>query len=304
MISVIICTHDPRSDYLQRVLAALKEQSLPKTEWELLLVDNASKEFLSSKWDLSWHPNARHIREDELGLTPARLRAIEDAQGDLLVFVDDDCELNPDYIEKTLRIYNNYPNIGVWSGQCHPIYEESPPPWMLPYKNFLCAREFSSDKWSNIATNEDAMPWGAGLAVRTDIALEYKKIVRGCPIAKKLGRKGRSLLACEDLDIVFTSIELNYGFGVFSCLELNHLIPKERITLGYITRALEGHAYSWLMLSARKGKSINIKELNPFRKKMGEIKRRVFMDRIQREILEAKIAGEQKAIKDIKQWIF
>lgn len=40
---------------------------------QLLLIDNASKATLASTWDLSWHPRARQIREEELGLTRARL---------------------------------------------------------------------------------------------------------------------------------------------------------------------------------------------------------------------------------------
>ena len=45
-ISVIICTHNPRMDYIDKVLSALKSQSLSQQEWELLLVDNASKKIL------------------------------------------------------------------------------------------------------------------------------------------------------------------------------------------------------------------------------------------------------------------
>ena len=95
-IAVIICTHNPRPDYLTRVLDALKAQTLPKEEWELLLVDNASTERLAETWELSWHPRARQIREDELGLTPARLRGIRESGGDCLVFVDDDNVLTTD----------------------------------------------------------------------------------------------------------------------------------------------------------------------------------------------------------------
>jgi hypothetical protein len=57
--SVIICSHNPRADYLGRVLQALAEQTLSKTSWELLLVDNASHQPLEKSWDLSWHPRAR-----------------------------------------------------------------------------------------------------------------------------------------------------------------------------------------------------------------------------------------------------
>ena len=46
-LSVIICTHNPRLDYLGRVLDALREQTLGKEQWELVVVDNASTSSLS-----------------------------------------------------------------------------------------------------------------------------------------------------------------------------------------------------------------------------------------------------------------
>ena len=59
---------------------------------------------VANSYDLSWHPHARHIREDELGLTPTRLRGIAEAEGDLLVFIDDDNILTPDYLERAAAI--------------------------------------------------------------------------------------------------------------------------------------------------------------------------------------------------------
>jgi putative transposase len=49
--------------------SALRAQTIPPNQWEFLIVDNASDERLSEFWDLSWHPRARHIRENNLGLT-------------------------------------------------------------------------------------------------------------------------------------------------------------------------------------------------------------------------------------------
>jgi glycosyltransferase involved in cell wall biosynthesis len=43
MISVIICTHNPREDYLRQTLAAWRAQTLPTAQGELRLIDNASK---------------------------------------------------------------------------------------------------------------------------------------------------------------------------------------------------------------------------------------------------------------------
>src|SRR5260221_12668969 len=110
--SVIICTHNPRPDYLRRVLDALRAQTLPKEQWELLLIDNASKEPLAWAWDLSWHPQARNLREDEPGLTPARLRGIRESTSNLLLFVDADNVLAPDNLAVALRLGSLHPHFG------------------------------------------------------------------------------------------------------------------------------------------------------------------------------------------------
>jgi glycosyltransferase involved in cell wall biosynthesis len=89
-VTVILCTHNPRRDCLGRVLDALRAQTIRLQQWEFLLIDNASKERLADIWDVSWHPRGRHLREDEIGLTAARLRGIRESRGQVLVFADDD----------------------------------------------------------------------------------------------------------------------------------------------------------------------------------------------------------------------
>ncbi|MCB9165602.1 MAG: glycosyltransferase, partial [Flavobacteriales bacterium] len=41
-LAVVICTHDPQLDQLERTLDSLRGQDLPMEQWELLVVDNAS----------------------------------------------------------------------------------------------------------------------------------------------------------------------------------------------------------------------------------------------------------------------
>ena len=52
MITVIICSHNPNIEFLNRAIDALKIQTLPKNDWELLLVDNASKNPLREIYNL------------------------------------------------------------------------------------------------------------------------------------------------------------------------------------------------------------------------------------------------------------
>src|SRR5437016_1280228 len=128
-LSVIICSHNPRPDYLRRVLDGLEAQTLPLADWELLLVDNASRERLADTWNLSWHSRHAHVREEELGLTPARLRGIAEASGELLLFVDDDNILAPDYLERASALVRAHPYLGVLgAGVLAPEFDVQPSP--------------------------------------------------------------------------------------------------------------------------------------------------------------------------------
>ncbi len=255
-ISVIICTHNPLEEYLKQVLEALNQQNLPKELWELLVVDNASKEDVSVIYDLAWHNNARHIREDNLGLTPARLRGIKESVGDLLVFVDDDNVLSPNYLETVINISNEWPKIGIWgSGRISPIFEKEPEEWTKPYWGQLAIRNNTSDYWSNLLTYNDSYPCGAGLCIRKECATEVSKLFECDVTALSLDRKGSSLSSCGDSHMVFLTVKSGYGSGVFVDLELKHLIPSNRITLEYLLNLSESINYTSHVMNKLQGKN-------------------------------------------------
>ena len=113
---VVICPHNPNPRCLQRALDALPKQTLPQAEWELLLIENASKGPLAGRLDAAWHPLARQLREERLGRAEARLRGISEARGPVLMFVDDDNVLAPDYLQKVSCITGENPTTGSWIG--------------------------------------------------------------------------------------------------------------------------------------------------------------------------------------------
>ena len=95
----------------------------------IFLVDNASKQPLAETWDISWHSRGKHVREDELGLTAARLRGIHESNGELLVFVDDDNLLAPDFLDQATAISAQCSVLGVFGvGLFEPEFEIHPPP--------------------------------------------------------------------------------------------------------------------------------------------------------------------------------
>lgn len=138
-VSVILPTHAPHPRRLARTLEGLRRQDWPTDCWELLLVDNASPEpaFLSSL-DLSWQPQAQVIREPRLGLTYARLAGIATAGGSLLVFVDDDNVLAPDYLRQAVAAFTEQSSLGALGGKSLPEWEKLPAAWVHEFNSCLC----------------------------------------------------------------------------------------------------------------------------------------------------------------------
>ena len=253
-LSVIICAHNPRPHYLRRVLDALRGQTLPLEQWELLLVDNASSETLAARADLAWHPHARHIHEPALGLTPARLRGICEARASVLVFVDDDNVLSRDYLANALSIATSHPQLGAWGGNIRPEFETPPPEWTRPYWKFLATREVPRDNIArSLAYDPAATPFGAGMCVRREVVLLYRQQLLHSPARQLFGRKGQSLTSAEDIDIALTACEMGLHNGLFARLQLIHLIPPERLTEEYLLRLCRGLAMSSLLLRLIRG---------------------------------------------------
>lgn len=251
--SAILCTHNPRENYLRRVLEGLRAQTLPVAQWELLLIDNASQVPLSSRFDLSWHPNARHVREEELGLTPARLRGIKESKADILVFVDDDTVLAPDYLEQARVVGEQWPFVGAWGGSVIPEYEIPLPGWVGDQVWRLAVVEVKEDVWSNLREGFATIPVGAGMCLRKNVGARFVEWCRLNKDGKVMDRTGTLLAGYGDADLSHCAMDIGLGTGKSTRLRVTHLIPSSRLTLDYFVRHAEGDAASWMMFCAIRG---------------------------------------------------
>jgi glycosyltransferase involved in cell wall biosynthesis len=245
-LSVIICAYNPRPDYLRRVLDALKAQILPPQQWELLLIDNASKEPLALTWDLSWHPNARHIREDEIGLTAARLRGIEKSAGELLVFVDDDNVLAHDYLSNALSLSVSHNCVGAFGGNIVGEFETKPESWVNTMFSIFAVVEVKNEQWMcGPGTSAQLLaPCGSGMVIRKAVANYWANLSATDPLRRGLGRKGASLAGSEDIDMSLCACVLGLAVGRFPQLQLTHLIAARRLKRDYLLRLAEEAAFS------------------------------------------------------------
>ena len=249
IISAIICAHNPDPKRLDRVFQALARQTLPQSEWEAVLVDNASSPELAGDL-MAWHPAGRVLREATLGLTHARLKGIAEARGDILVFVDDDCLLEPDYLAQTKDLFHKNPFMGMAGGYGRAEYEVPPPAWMTPslrqYHLDMPPPQFDQ-KLIYARVQPILGPWfpvGAGMAIRRQLAVGYAQSIRSDSVALGLGRSGKVLSGAEDLDMGIHAIRQGFAIGKSQDLRFVHVVPKFRLELDYMLRLIYLSQYS------------------------------------------------------------
>ena len=254
-ISVIICAYNPKNDIFERVLAALKNQSLSTNEWELILIDNNSIEPIHERFDVSWHPNSKIIIEKKQGLALARIRGVEEATNEFIVFIDDDNVASENYLENSLQLFTQYKSVGLFGGKALPNFlKHSPEDWVIGYIGLLGCRDLGENEM--ISTIEESKvdeypyfsPIGTGMCIRKKVFLTYLKEIENNDFRKNLGRKGSALTSGEDNDIVITALKNGWQVGYFPQLFIEHIIPESRTTLEYLGRMNEAQNKSWIQL--------------------------------------------------------
>jgi GT2 family glycosyltransferase len=197
----------------------------------------------------------RVVVEPQPSLTLARIRGIRESRGDLIVFVDDDNLLDPDFLETALRVADSFPQIGAFGGRISGEFEAAPPEWLTPFLPHLALAEFPRDEWSSLADDRAVLPCGAGLCVRRSAAETWAGHVETDPRRLALGRTGDKTLACEDTDLVLTCLDHGRGSGRFTALHLTHVIPARRLDYAYHRRLARDIGLSWGRLQAIRGQT-------------------------------------------------
>src|SRR4051812_10013327 len=77
-LTVIICTHRPAVYHLTETFAALAKQTLPKNQWEVLLVGDPQTRAIAEQVGTGWHLNLRFVDQAPEGIARARLRAMRE----------------------------------------------------------------------------------------------------------------------------------------------------------------------------------------------------------------------------------
>jgi glycosyltransferase involved in cell wall biosynthesis len=255
-LSVIIPTHAPHPGRLARTLAGLEAQTCPRERWELILVDNASPDAGAlARLDLGWHPQARVVREEQLGLTYARLAGARAAAGELLLYADDDNVLAPNYVADAVAVFAARPQLGIAGGKSLPEWEAPPPDWVLKFPSCLALRDLGEQERvgdrASYLRDPAFGPIGAGMVLRRAVLEEYARQLGSGAFAYITDRRGKDLTSGGDSDIVLTALGAGWQVGYFPQLSLRHLIPTGRTTQEYLGRISHALGRAWVQVLSR-----------------------------------------------------
>ena len=112
-VSVVI-PHLNEPDDLRACLAALKAQRTDGFGFEIIVVDNGSREMPDFATTLA--PNVRLLRETTPGPGPARNFGVANARASLIAFIDADCLAAPGWLAEIVRHFDANPQTDFAGG--------------------------------------------------------------------------------------------------------------------------------------------------------------------------------------------
>jgi glycosyltransferase involved in cell wall biosynthesis len=132
-LTLIVPAYNGRN-VLSRALDSLLQSELPRTEWELIVVDDASSDE-TPKIAARYADVVVRLPGKPHGPAYARNRGSEAARGEVLVFVDADCCVHPKTLGQFVELFRQHPDVGAIFGS----YDDSPAALELvsQYRNLL-----------------------------------------------------------------------------------------------------------------------------------------------------------------------
>ncbi len=127
-VSLIVPTHN-KVGLLRRTLVSLENQTFPRDRFEILVIDDGSTdgtaEFLAGYAGPLTVMPVRH--EANRGRAAARNAGLNEARGDLVVFLDDDMEVVPEFLESHVSLHHAAPGtVGIGNVVNAPEVSDSP----------------------------------------------------------------------------------------------------------------------------------------------------------------------------------
>ena len=238
--TVAVCTWN-RAPLLPEVLGRLARVRQAPGDWEVLVVNNNSTDDTERVLDaFAGRLPLRRAFEPRQGLSHARNTAVRQAQGDYLVWTDDDALVEAGWLAAYASAVERHPEAAVFGGPVRPRFEGTPPPWLSAAWQEIgaafAARDLGGEPFELDTDGE--LPYGANFVVRT-------REQRLFPYDPALGRRLAGGALGEETAVIRAILAAGGTGRWVPDASVEHWIPKERQTVRYLRSyyALQGKTF-------------------------------------------------------------
>ena len=252
MISLILCSHNGQERIFSTLFSLSKLVIPSQTKVELVFVDSNSTQsmlgIVNHYWEGQDNPfPLLTLRETMAGKVAALRLGFEHANGDFFVIVDDDNELQIDYLKQGIHYLQQHPRVGVLGGQGILPKEYELPDWFDTYSyHFACGPQNLQD--GDVRPRRNVV-YGAGMWVRKE-AYELA-LKNGLPFIFDFHSANQSVKAFnnggEDGELCWAIRFQGYKIHYLSTLIFIHRIALSKFSDSYLKMIQERTNHSTLL---------------------------------------------------------
>ena len=232
--SVVICCHtEKRWSDIKRAVRSVVDQSCPPAEI-LLVVDH--NEVLFERARREFHDVRAIANTFERGLAGARNTGVDNANGSIVAFLDDDAWAEQRWLERLTSWYTDENVLGV-GGQITPEWKVTPPRWFPDEFRWVIGCSYAGLP-NGPAPVRNMI--GANMSSRRDVLQNVGNFRIG------LGRVGFKPMGCEETEFCIRAAAAHRPgrFWFDPSAIVHHTVPADRATWSYFKARCQAEGQS------------------------------------------------------------
>ncbi|HEX8949429.1 MAG TPA: glycosyltransferase family A protein [Dissulfurispiraceae bacterium] len=230
--SIVICTYN-RAKSLKRTLLGIAGMSVPPgLQWELLVVDNNSKDDtrgIVAEFEGKPGLNVKYIFERKQGISYARNRGIAEACGEIIAFTDDDIIVDRAWLKNIVVAFEEQKSAACVGGKIIPIWERPRPGWFREEFSWYLGILDIGDGHIELA---EPRLWGGNFAVKASVFREHG----GFNTAS--GRMADKLYSGEETEFMQMLLDRGERIFYYPGIIVHHCIPRDHIKKSYFRKRI------------------------------------------------------------------
>ncbi len=232
-----------REHLLPASIAELNRACIDYPHSELLIVDNdpegGAEPIVSDLASRSVTPAIQYVHEPRPGISAARNRALDEADGDVLVFIDDDEVPSEGWLSRLMTIYCDLRPTAV-VGPVRHEFESTPDPWIVSGEFFIRRRNKSGTHMGEAPSNNLLLD----LAVVRTMGLRFDGRLgltggEDSLFTKQLVKSGGTIVWCDEAEVVdqVPQSRANRRWVILRAFRLGNTKPRVDLMLADSTRS-------------------------------------------------------------------